>query len=440
MSLLTGALVGLVPALQASRVDLNEGLRDSPPVLGGGRRNRSRRLLVVSELALSLVLLVGCGLLFRSFLRIHAVSGGFDPENLLETGADGGRSFPRAVAFWRAALERARAIPGVRSAALTSRPPVHGARQQRFTIEGRPAAPEADEPQGGDILVSPEYFETMGIPLLKGRAFTEKDDETAPPVVIVSSGLARRYFGDEDPLGRYVSVRERSPMSCCSTAQPPEGVWREVIGVVGDVRQGNLDEDPAVTLYRPYSQIVEHDMYLMVRARSASETASVATLLRSRLPAGEANGEWEGVRPMRQVIRESESIRLRRFVILLLGSFAGLALVLAAVGVYGVAAYTVVERTREIGVRMALGATRPVVFRQVLGEALATAVAGLVLGSLAALALTRLISSMLFGVRLLDVVTYLGVSFVLVAVVLLAGYLPARRATRVDPMTALRHE
>jgi len=441
VSLLTGAAFGLVPALQASRVDLNEGLRDSGRASSGGPgRNRARRLLVVTELALSLVLLVGFGLLIRSFLRIQAVSGGFDAANLLQTASDGGRSFPQAVAFWRAALERARAIPGVKLAALTSRPPVHGARRQRFVIEGRPAVSADEEAQAGDVLISSDYFQTMGIPLLKGRAFTDKDNEAAPPVVIISSSLARRYFPNEDPLGRQVSLRERAPMSCCSAAGPVEGVWREVVGVVGDVRQANLDEEPAATLYRPYSQIVEHDMYLMVRARSAPEAASITVHLRSHLVAADPNREWSDVRPMRQVIRESESIRLRRFVLILLGSFAGLALVLAAVGIYGVTACGVAERTREIGVRIALGATRGVVLQQVLGETALLAAAGLALGSLAALGLTRFISSLLFDVSSTDAATYVAVSFLLAGITLASGYLPARRATRVDPIAALRHE
>ena len=435
-SVLTGLVFGLAPALQASRVDLIEGLHDSGRGSSGPGRARARRLLVAAELSLSLVLLVGFGLLIRSFLRVHATSGGFDASNLLEAESDGGRSFPEAVDFWRGAVETARAIPGVAQAALTSRPPMHGARRQRFQIEGRPPSPQ-DEAVA-DVLVSADYFATMGIPLLRGRAFSETDDGGARPVLIVSQAFARRYFPDQDPVGRHVSLNERSPMSCCAAAGPVEGVLREIVGVVGDVRQANLDEDPALTLYRPYTQIVEHDMYLMTRARSAPDVPRVAAELRSRLAA--SSHEWSDVRAMRDVIRESESIRLRRFALILLGSFAGAALLLAAVGTYGVTAGSVAERTKELGVRMALGATHQQVFRQILGETVTLALLGVGVGSLAALASTRLIAAMLFGVTPTDAGTYACVSLLLVVVVVLAGYFPALRATRVDPITALRHE
>jgi hypothetical protein len=229
-------------------------------------------------------------------------------------------------------------------------------------------------------------------------------------------------------------------MSCCTAAGPVENVWREIVGVAADVRQGNLDEEPAVTLYRPYMQIVEHDMYLMVRARSSSDATRLATRLRSELLAVDPNKDWEAVRPMHDVINGSGSIRLRRFVLILLGSFAGLAVLLAAVGTYGVMAYSVADRTREIGIRVALGATRSMVLNQVLSETMKLTLAGLVIGGLAAQVLTRFISSMLFGVGSTDAVTYFGVSFVLAGVTLLASYLPARRATQIDPLVALREE
>jgi putative ABC transport system permease protein len=439
VSLTAGVVFGLVPALQASKVDLNDGLKASSTT-GGSRRRRASRLLIVSELAISLVLLVGSGLMIRSFLLLQATSGGINPENLLETSAEGGRSFPEAVAFWRVALDRVRQDPGVLFAAVTSRPPVHGSRQQKFAVEGRRSPAAGEEAQAGDILVSEDYFRTMGIPLLKGRAFSDKDTGASTPVVVISQSLARRYFPDADPLGKRVSLAERSPMTCCTAAGPVENVWREIVGVAADVRQANLDEQPAQTLYRPYSQIVEHDMYLMARARSSRDATRLAANLRSLLLAADPNKGWEEVRPMRDVINGSESIRLRRFVLILLGSFACLAVILSAVGTYGVMAYSVADRTREIGIRVALGATRSIVLKQVLWESMKLTLAGLVIGALAAVILTRFISSMLFGVRSTDAVTYLGVSLVLAASALMASYLPARRATRIDPLVALRQE
>ncbi len=441
VSLLAGLAFGLIPALQSSTVDLNVGLRDSTQTLTGGpRRVRARRLLIVLELALSLVLLAGFGLLVRSFERVYAASLGFNPESVLVTGSDGGRSFPEAVEFWRSTLARARAIPGVASVAVTSRPPLHGARRQYLALEGRPVASVADAPQAGDILISADYFRTMGIPILKGRAFTEADNERSRPVVIISESVARWQFRDQDPIGRHIRMLERSPMTCCSAPAPVEGVWREIVGVAGDVRQANLDEEPASTVYRPYTQIVEHDMFLLLRAGSAAHAARIAVDLRSQLAGVDPTRDWWDVRAMSQVIHDSESLRLRRFVLILLGGFAGIALILAAIGIYGVASGAVAERTKEIGVRIALGATRPLIFRQLVGEMMVLAAAGAALGSAGALTLTRLIRAMLFGIGAADPATYVVVAILLWGVVLLATYLPARRAMRIDPIAALRDD
>jgi putative ABC transport system permease protein len=440
VSLLAGLSFGLAPALQASGVDPVEGLKDGGKASSGGRRKTSARgLLIVSELALSLVLLVGSGVVIRSFLNLQATSAGFDPENLLQTTSEGGREFSAARAFWRAAIERARTLPGVEQAAVTSRPPVHDVREPYFDVEGHPGVFTGLRPRAGDILVSPDYFRTLGIPLLKGREFSERDDGAAPAAAIVSESLAHRFFPNGDALGRRVRFAEPSTR-CCAEAVPADGVWLEIVGVVGDVRQLDLDQGPALTIYRPYSQIVEHDMALMVRARSAADTARVAAQLVPHLGAVGGSRDWSEVRSMRQVIGAAQSVRLRRFVLILLASLAGLALLLAVVGVYGVMAYSVAERTREIGIRLALGATRQVVRRQVLSEAMRLALAGLLVGGLAAVALTRFLESLLFGVGPADAVTYLAVSLVLVGAALLASDIPARRAMRVDPMAALRRD
>ncbi len=439
VSLMAGAVFGLVPALHASNVNLSDGLRASSlSVSGSSGRRRATRWLIVFELAISIVLLVGCGLMLRSFGRLQATSAGIDPTNLLETSSEGGRSFPEALAFWRSTLHRIRQDPGVQFAAVSSRPPIHGARQQRFAIGGRPA--DESQPEAGDILVSEDYFRTMGIPILEGRAFSDHDSGASTPVAIISQSLARRYFPDDDPIGKRLSLAERPPMSCCTAAGPVENVWREIVGVAADVRQANLDEPPALTVYRPYSQIVEHDMYVLVRARSSSDAARLTANLRSQLLAVDTSKPWDDVRPMRDVISQSASIRLRRFVLILLGTFAALALVLAAIGTYGVMAYSVADRTREIGIRVALGATRSGVLSSILWESMKLTIAGLIIGTCAAQLLTRFVASMLFGVSATDLVTHAGVSLLLTGVALLASYVPARRATHVDPLVALRQE
>jgi len=441
VSLIAGLVFGLVPAWQASKMNLSDGLRSSSLTSTGGfRRRRATRVLIVSELALSLVLLVGCGLMLRSFARLQATSAGINPENLLETSSDGGRSFPEAVAFWRMALERVSQDPGVLFAAVSSRPPIHDSRSKAFSIEGRPAFAAGEQPLADDIFVSQDYFRTMGIGLLRGRAFSDNDSGGSTPVAIVSDSFARRFFPGADPLGKRITLDEHSPMTCCTTAGPVDNVWREIVGVAADVRQANLDAQPGLTMYRPYTQIVEHDMFLMVRARSGADGARLVTNLRSQLVALDASKFWDEVRPMRDVINGSGSVRLRRFVLILLGNFAAIALLLAAVGTYGVMAYSVADRTREIGIRVALGATRSKVLTHVLAETLRLTLAGLVIGAVAAQALTRFIASMLFGVSSTDAVTYVGVAVVLAGVALLASYVPARRATEIDPLVALRQE
>lgn len=440
-SVVAGLLFGLVPALQASRADLSESLRGSSLSASGGlSRRRATRVLIVSELAISVVLLVASGLMIRSFLRVQSTSAGIDVENLMETDSEGGRSFPEAVAFWRTALDRVRQDPGVLVAAVTSRPPIHGARRQAFAIEGQSDASTGGDLKGGDILVSAEYFRTMGIPLVKGRAFTDKDSGGSTPVVIISQSLARKFFSSENPIGKRLSLAEHSPMSCCTAAAPVENVWREIVGVAADVRQANLDEQPAITIYRPYTQIVEHDMYLMARARSASDATRLVARLHDQLVALDPSKEWADVRLMKDILRTSESVQVRRFVLILLGIFAGVAILLAAVGTYGVMSYAVADRTREIGIRVALGASQTTVLNQVLLDAAKLTIAGLVIGVLAAQGFTRFLTSLLFGITASDTVTYLGVSSVLALVAFLASYVPARRATRVDPLVALRQD
>ena len=438
VSLVLGVVFGLAPALRGSSVDVTQGLRNAGcTVHGGSRRNGGRRALIVAELALSLVLLVTFGLLTRSFVRVNAGAGDLAVDRVIETGSEGGREFGPAVRFWRSALAQAQSIPGIETAAVSSRPPVHGAREKAFTVDGVTSNPASDA-QAGDILVSADYFRTLGIPLVQGRSFADTDDGSSPPVIVVSQSLARRFFPGTSAIGHRIVVVEEDPMTCCSTARPSRGVLREIVGVVGNVRQANLDDAPAMTLYRPYTQIVEHDMYLMLRARTAADAARIAPDLRARLLTAVGGTDWWDVRLLRQVIADSDSIRLRRFVLILLGGFAALALVLAAVGLYGVMAYSVAERRREIGIRVALGASRERVLAHVLSDALRLAVAALLVGVPAAMLVSRAIATMLFGISRTDAATYAGVWGLLAAVTLIASYVPARRAAHVDPMAALR--
>ena len=438
LSLTAGILFGLAPALRASRVDLSQGLRDAGFTGGGGpRRSRGRQALIVAELALSLVLLTTFGLLARSFVQVHAAASGMALDHVIETGSDGGRIFAPAVAFWREAIAQAQAIPGIEVAAVSSRPPVHDARDLPFRVEGMPDDSTSRE-LAGDILVSAGYFQTLGIPLLRGRSFTDADNGSAVPVAIVSQSLADRYFKGGSAVGRSIEVvHVEESARCCSSAVPLRGVKNLIVGVAADVRQANLDAAPAMTIYRPFTQVVEHDMFLLLRARTAADALRIAPDLRERLRTG-VGQDWWDARLLRQVIADSESVRLRRFVLILLGSFAAIALALAAIGLYGVMAYSVAERRREIGIRVALGATSQRVLRHVLGDALRLAGIALVVGVLAAQLVNRLIATMLFGVSRTDALTYGTVWLLIAGVAVLASYVPARRASRVDPLAALK--
>jgi putative ABC transport system permease protein len=440
VSLTAALLSGLGPALQASRLDLSSALKASGPTTSAApARRRARRLLIVAELAITLVLLIGAGLLVRSLLLLRATPSGIDPANLLLTASDGGTDFPTAVGYWQRVLEQTQALPGVEAAAITSRPPVHDARSQRFLLEGEDQAAAAERPRADDILISADYVATTGIRILQGRAFGGRDGAGAAPVALVSQSFARRYFPGVSPLGRRIRLTEERS-TCCSAAGPVEGVWREIVGVVADVRQASLEDAPAMTIYRPFTQRVEHDMYLLVRARSAQDAASLVARLRAQLVAMDPAHVWADVRFMQDAIDASPAVRVRRFVLTLLAGFGGLAMLLAAAGMAGVMASVVAERTRELGIRVALGASRVQVLRDVFGEALMLAGAALVIGALAARLATRSIASLLFGVGAMDVAAYAGAALVLVVVVLIGTGLPARRAARVDPLIALRHE
>jgi putative ABC transport system permease protein len=434
VSILTGTLSGLVPALRASKPDLNrslkEGSRGSSENLG---RGSLRRLLVVFEISAAFVLLIGAGLLIKSFMRLSEVNPGFDPENVLTMMV----SLPRAkykgpdtqAAFFRQALERIKGLPGVDAVGAINDLPMGGDRDStNFSIEGSPLPPAGQQPITEWRIVNPDYFKAMRVPLLSGRAFTEADTTGAPPVIVINDSFRRRFFPDENPTGKRLILN--------LTISNPTGVPREIVGVVGDVRGFGLDAEPKPEVYAPYLQEAVSYMALMVKA--GRDTGGLAAAVRSEVLAIDKDQPVSNIQSMDQLIKES--VAGRRFNMTLLSIFATVALLLSAVGIYGVMSYAVTERTREIGIRVALGAGRKDVLRLVVGEGMTMAVVGIGTGVLAASALTRLMASLLYGVSATDPVTFAAISLVLAGVALLACYIPARRATKVDPGVALRYE
>jgi len=429
MSLLTGVLFGLFPALQASRADVQLALKEGGDRTQSGRQNRLRGLLVVSEIALAMVLLVGAGLLVRSFIRILSVTPGFEQRNLLTMMAPAvGAKYAQAEhvrAFYRDALERVNALPGVESAGIVNNLPFGGNMDMYgFHVEEKPLANPAEAPSAERYGVSPDYLRAMGIPILRGRGFTEQDTANAPLVALISRNTARRVWQDEDPIGKRIRLGG------------PDDALRTIVGIVGEVNHYGLDIAPDLQAYIPHDQWTGSSMRLVIRA--SVDPVSLAGAVRNAIRAVDADTPVYQIATMRQLI--STSVAQRRFTLVLLGAFAAIALLMSAIGIYGVMSYTVSQRTQEIGIRVALGAQTGDVLKLVIKQGMSQVIAGALIGLTGASAATRLMEGLLFGVKATDPLTFSMLPLLLISVALLACYIPARRAAKVDPLVALRRE
>ena len=426
-SLLAGVLFGLVPALQVSRPDLSSVLRsEGRGATSGRRRNALRNLLVVSQVALSLVLLIGAGLLLRNFLQLRGASPGFDAHNLLtmKIALPPARYAREAqTAFYDKLVTEVGTVPGVRAAAVASALPANPVRFSPALPEGQPPVPVAERPIFSLEMISPGYAGAMRIPLLAGREFTRRDDAHAPLTVLVNESLARRYWPEQNPLGKHITLGRMT--------QPAE-----VVGVLGDVRNVDLAADVKPEIYLPFTQFPWPAMSLIVR--TAGHPQSFAGAVRARVLAIDLDQPVTAVRGMDEVLETAAA--QPRFTTALLGALSAMAFLLAMVGIYGVIAHSVAERTPEMGIRIALGAERADILRLVLRQGLALALSGIAIGLGASLALTRLLGSLLYRVSVTDPLTFAAGAVAFAVVALLACYVPARRATRVDPMVALRYE
>ena len=432
VSLLTGLIFGLAPALAAARLNLNDALKEGGKGVGGqGAGSRLRRLLVVAEVALALVLLASAGLLVKSFARLQQIDLGFNTENLLTMVVPlSNRSYRedrQVVGFFREAIDRIRVLPGVRDVGMVNYLPLYGGAgtETGFIIEGRPEPPPGEEPGTNVRVADSDYFKTMGIPLLRGRNFSDLELAEPKHVVLISEAMAREHFAAEDPLGKRIMV---------DMFEKPTPA--EIVGIVGDVRYDSLESNPGSTVYFPLSELTYSFMTLVIR--TYGDPGAMAAVVRREISQIDADQPVSDVRTMAQVM--SDTVGRARFQTLLLTLFAGLATLLAAVGIFGVMSYSVTLQTREIGIRIALGAQPGQVLKLVLRQGLQLTLAGVMIGLAGALALTRLLSDLLYGVGTTDPATFASIVSLLTVVSLTSCYLPAKRALKIDPVIALRDE
>ncbi|HVG32962.1 MAG TPA: ABC transporter permease [Pyrinomonadaceae bacterium] len=429
ITLLTGAVFGLAPALQATRLNLNEALKESGKgTSSGASRNRLRSILVVAEVALSLVLLVGAGLMIRSFVHLISSNLGVNPENVLTMELSISRlKYPdeqHRVNFYEQLIGRVQNLPGVQKAAAINYVPMGRSNTSSFfRIADQPAPPKGKLPLADFQVVTNQYFEAIGTPLLQGRTFTDQDKKGSTRVLIINDRLAKRYFPAGDALGkRLIFSDEDGPV--------------EIVGVAADVKNEDLEDEPNLTVYAPFAQQPWWSMALVVRTNA--EPTQITSAVRNEVRAMDQELPIYNVKTMQQVI--DETVSPKRLATYMLGFFAFAALILAAIGIYAVMAYSVTSRTHEIGIRMALGAQPRDIIRLIVGHGLFLTLIGVVLGLLGAFGLTRVMTEMLSGVTATDPLTFIALPLVLSAIALLACLIPARRATKVDPMIALRYE
>jgi putative ABC transport system permease protein len=432
IAILTGIVFGLAPALHASNPDLNETLKEGGRNSGAGAsRNRLRNALVMGEVAMALVLLIAAGLLIKSVMQLRNVNPGFNAENRLTMSVVlPGAKYPKAaqwIAFYNQLGERLNALPGVESAGFTSVLPFSDNFDGRaLAVEDHPK-PAGEEFSVDLYIATPAYLQTMAIPLLKGRALAEPDIDTAPLVALINETMAREMWPDQDPLGKRIKFP--------GSAKNPQP-WRTIVGVVADVKQYGLDRKDPMQIYLSEAQYPTQFMTLVVH--TSSDPKAMIAAVRGEIRQLDKDQAVYNIVTMEQLL--ADSIALRRFSMLLLMIFAGVALTLAGVGIYGVISYSVTQRTHEIGIRMALGASRRDIIRLIVRQGMTMALAGVGIGLVATFALTRIMESLLFGVSATDPATFIIISVVLTCVALVACFVPARRATRVDPMIALRYE
>jgi putative ABC transport system permease protein len=432
ISLFTAVVFGLAPILRLSRPDIHGSLKEGVQTTAGRARHRLRRLLVVSEIAMAVLLLIGAGLLVRSFVRLLQVNPGFTADNVLTLQVHIQDLYPQAeqqAAYFVEVLERLGSVPGVKSAGAVSAPPFVGEgsieMDAPFTVEGRPAPPPGQEPVAYQTVVTTDYFRTLAIPLLRGRFFTPADGRQAPPVALINETMARRYWPDEDPLGKRITFRSQNqPFS------------PEIVGVVGDVLHTGLDSSPRTEVFFHHPQIPFGSMTFVVR--TDGDPLPVLPAVKNEIWAVNKSQPFYSIRTVEQLV--ADSLGERRFTLFLLGILAALAFALATVGIYGLISVSTSQRTHEIGLRLALGAQTRAILKMIVGEGLVLALTGVAIGLAGALVLTRTLRTMLFGVTATDPLTFASISLLLILVAILASYIPARRATKIDPSLALRHE